>query len=297
MGNLSELLKNPASLSENTAALITAVLLDEESGGGGGTPGGDSNSLQFNNADAFGGATPFLYDPDGLSGTGVLSAYLSIEDAESLNANFNAPVILSTPPGNGDQALLLASDSTSDIGNPELAFYATKGTYAAPEPVTSGQDIGEIDFYINDGTASPSEVLTMNVQAEDVAGHSANLGINPAQYFIKLKWTDDTKVYSGLDLGLVNGSLFDPTSKIILAHVTGDTEVFSVGPDGTVRSNIQQAITLYSAAGTPLPDATNVPGARAFVSDATANVYGTAYASGGSITAPVYSDGTDWIMG
>ena len=55
--------------------------------------------------------------------------------------------------------------------------------------------------------------------------------------------------------------------------------------------------TLYSAAGTPLPAVTGLAGARAFVSDATANVYGTAYVSGGAITAPVWCDGTAWNMG
>ena len=47
----------------------------------------------------------------------------------------------------------------------------------------------------------------------------------------------------------------------------------------------------------PLPPAATVGVARAFVSDASANVYGTAYSGSGGITAPVYSDGTSWYMG
>ena len=58
-----------------------------------------------------------------------------------------------------------------------------------------------------------------------------------------------------------------------------------------------QAQTVYSVAGTPLPAAATVGVARAFVSDASANVYGTAYSGSGGITAPVYSDGTNWYMG
>ena len=56
--------------------------------------------------------------------------------------------------------------------------------------------------------------------------------------------------------------------------------------------------TVFSAAGTPLPSAASAGiSARAFVSDATANAYATLYVSGGSITAPVYCDGTNWYMG
>jgi hypothetical protein len=66
---------------------------------------------------------------------------------------------------------------------------------------------------------------------------------------------------------------------------------------GLTLTGIQIPGILYSAAGTALPDPTLAPGGRAVVSDATANVYGTAYASGGAITAPVYSDGTNWNMG
>ena len=75
--------------------------------------------------------------------------------------------------------------------------------------------------------------------------------------------------------------------------------VFQGPPEGENAPGTAQSPSLgVDAAGTPLPAAATAGiGARAFVSDATANTYGTSYASGGSIKAPVYSDGTDWIMG
>ena len=88
--------------------------------------------------------------------------------------------------------------------------------------------------------------------------------------------------------------------------VAGVTTAYQIKSNGTSPSSFAgpislpytQAQTVYSAVGTPLPAAATAGiGARAFVSDATANVYGASYASGGSIKAPVYSDGTDWIMG
>ena len=56
--------------------------------------------------------------------------------------------------------------------------------------------------------------------------------------------------------------------------------------------------TVYSVAGTPLPSASTAGmGARAFVSDATAATFGTAYTGSGSNKVPVYSDGTAWYIG
>ena len=73
---------------------------------------------------------------------------------------------------------------------------------------------------------------------------------------------------------------------------------FQLDVGGDINTSGLYHSFVYSAAGTPLPSASAAgAGARAFVSDATANVYGTNYASGGSITAPVYSDGTNWNMG
>ena len=81
------------------------------------------------------------------------------------------------------------------------------------------------------------------------------------------------------------GILIDPTGTAALS--AGNTVIGGVIVPGI----------LYSAAEIALPDPTLTPGGKAVVSDATANVYGTAYASGGGLIAPVYSDGTAWNMG
>ena len=38
-------------------------------------------------------------------------------------------------------------------------------------------------------------------------------------------------------------------------------------------------------------------GARAFVTDATAPIFGSAVVGGGAVATPVYSDGPNWIVG
>jgi hypothetical protein len=56
------------------------------------------------------------------------------------------------------------------------------------------------------------------------------------------------------------------------------------------------ALTNYTVA--TLPSAvTSGKGARSFVTDALAPVFGSTVVTGGAVATPVYSDGTDWKVG
>jgi len=56
------------------------------------------------------------------------------------------------------------------------------------------------------------------------------------------------------------------------------------------------ALTNYTVA--TLPSAvTSGKGARSFVTDALAPVFGSTVAAGGAVATPVYSDGTNWKVG
>jgi hypothetical protein len=61
-------------------------------------------------------------------------------------------------------------------------------------------------------------------------------------------------------------------------------------------TDIQPALTNYTVATLPSA-ATSGAGARSFVTDAVAPVFGGAVSGGGSVASPVYSDGTNWIVG
>ena len=59
---------------------------------------------------------------------------------------------------------------------------------------------------------------------------------------------------------------------------------------------IVPALTNYTVA--TLPSAvTSGKGARSFVTDALAPVFGATVATGGAVAVPVYSDGTNWKVG
>jgi hypothetical protein len=89
--------------------------------------------------------------------------------------------------------------------------------------------------------------------------------------------------------------------KIDLPTYTTDaikTPGFTVDPSGNMAGPKVQTTTIYSAAGTPLPTCNGAAeGTRASVSDATAPTFLGAYASGGTVHAPVYCNGSGWVTG
>ena len=90
-----------------------------------------------------------------------------------------------------------------------------------------------------------------------------------------------------------------PISTITLASGAGGSsnKFASLDSNGIWLSPIAKT-TVYSVAGTALPNAVTMgAGARAFVSDATATVFASAYTGGGANNVPVYSDGAVWRIG
>jgi hypothetical protein len=66
--------------------------------------------------------------------------------------------------------------------------------------------------------------------------------------------------------------------------------------DQLKTDNIIPALTNYTVA--TLPSAvTSGKGARSFVTDALAPVFGATVVTGGAVAVPVYSDGTNWKVG
>lgn len=61
-------------------------------------------------------------------------------------------------------------------------------------------------------------------------------------------------------------------------------------------SDVIPALTNYTAATLPSAVTSGV-GSRAFVTDALAPVFGSAVVGGGAVASPVYSNGTNWIVG
>ena len=116
-------------------------------------------------------------------------------------------------------------------------------------------------------------------------------------------WNGTTYGFSGAlasswDAGATTTDDAPLSSVALVSGGGGSTYNYAIyDSGGKFTANIFQS-SVYSVAGTPLPDPANVAiGARAFVSDATANTFALAYTGGGSNAVPVYSDGTYWRIG
>jgi len=66
--------------------------------------------------------------------------------------------------------------------------------------------------------------------------------------------------------------------------------------DQLKTDNIVPPLTNYTVATLPSA-ATSGKGARSFVTDALAPVFGATVVTGGAVATPVYSDGTNWKVG
>ena len=56
-------------------------------------------------------------------------------------------------------------------------------------------------------------------------------------------------------------------------------------------------VSSFSYTVSTLPTASGKSGARAFVTDATATTFASVVVGGGAYKVPVYSDGTNWLIG
>jgi hypothetical protein len=147
-----------------------------------------------------------------------------------------------------------------------LTAYQSRGTLASPTAVSSGDFLSGIATLAHNGT---SYVF------------SGNFGIvqDPAFSF--------TSSSPSVPTGFV----------VTVPDNNNNSSTFTFNSKGVLNTPVILT-TVYSAAGTPIPSASSVGmGARAFVSDATANTFNTAYTSGGSYKMPVFSNGTSWYIG
>ena len=141
---------------------------------------------------------------------------------------------------------------------------AAKGTLATPTTTTGGDGLGGISIQGYNGSAyKPASLIVATWDASAVLSET----------FPK------------------------STLKLITGGGGSILQEASLNNLGVFTAPVQKT-TVYSVAGTALPSASAVgAGARAFVSDATATTFASAYTGGGANNVPVYSDGTVWRIG
>jgi hypothetical protein len=102
---------------------------------------------------------------------------------------------------------------------------------------------------------------------------------------------------SGNGVELLSTGAISASANAAVDISAGSFIFLNSGADGFIISaSLIYPQLIYSAAGTPLPAArSGLAGARAVVSDATAPTWMGTYASGGTVTCPVFCNGTTWL--
>lgn len=174
--------------------------------------------------------------------------------------------------------------------NVKLAFSSLQNNGLDVSLPTNGLLAGAGTVAINAARGTNASPTT--TQAGDILGGWAIRGYNGTSYLpgilIGANWDSTANLTTAF-----------PASKFgVFVGSNGSSPVaFSFNYQGILNAPVTQT-TVYSAAGTAIPSASSVGiGARAFVSDATAITWGTAYTSGGSNKVPVWSNGTSWYIG
>lgn len=214
------------------------------------------------------------------SSIGTLNNQSGVTAYSTTQADYGAAVLF-----NDASAIAVTLTTAPVIQLPWFAWIFNEGVGLVTATPATGTisypgNLGAGSMPVPSGAAAYIEFDGTNFYAILVSGLSGSgvTGYIP-------KWTSSTAIGdSHIDDGVTTAGTVTSSEPV---NVTGD-----ITTSGLYHSFV------YSAAGTPLPSAATAgAGARGFVSDATTNVYGTAYTSGGTITAPVYSDGTNWYMG
>jgi len=284
------------------------TLWDDQAGGGPGVLIEGSSGIHISTSNDDTGVT---------DGPIVLVAGTYLYLGTDPTTNPNASIGLNNT-GSGDGALRLSNTQTGgthidDFGGGGIGISATSGAsgISVVNGGTGGTSItdsggGGIGLLASSGNSGIvfSNTGTLGTYMEDSGGGGIVIGdTSPDGSFVYLGSVAGNvgiSVDSGTGVIALTNSGSGP---IVLSAASGGIVLDPTGLGGSSPGNVffnglLVHGTIYRAAGTPLPAAaTNLTGARAFVSDATANIYGMAYAGGGTINAPVYCDGVNWCMG
>lgn len=285
--------------------------------------GGNANSVQFKTSSgAFAGDDGFVYNPDtdtitagklvvtantvstsidtgsatfaggiGIDGNVIANRTLYIGFAANASILLNPTIIAKSTGTTYVQGALI---NVNESGSADWVAYADNGT-----ETTGWADMGMTGSDFND----PAYTITgindgyVFVQGTNVAGAGGNLVLATGN----LGTTKDIVFATGgfqLENELARFSHANASLELVNAGISyvGASPAPSINGFSSVQ--VASYIKTNPTTANSLPSASTAgAGARAFVTDATANTFASALTGGGSNKVPVYSDGTGWFVG
>jgi hypothetical protein len=220
----------------------------------------------------------------GGAGNTTMGATATQTTDSSENSGFGRYACASVTTGYDNTAM-----GVSALGNVTTGNDNTGVGHGAGGRITTGQYNTAIGALALDGTTTGNRNIGIGLQAGYFIADGATKNLNPTY-----------GVYIGYN---TKANADGATNEIVIGYnSTGlGSNTTSIGSSGTTLTKLFGAVNSTSYTVATLPSAaTSGAGARSFVTDANATMtagIGTTVAAGGSNKVPVYSDGTNWIIG
>ena len=234
-------------------------------------PGDGLGSIQYNNNGTFGGSTKFIYD-----GNSTVTAGAAASGISSTSFNFNGAAGTSATLKNGSNVTFQGGNAYSVSGSGAGGILSFMGGAGGPTG-TGGQAVIIGGDGQNGGDASLA--AGNSVSGAGTGGNfTGNAGASVGGTGGSIVWLPGTGVTQAND---------GTTTFYTAQSVSG---VYIDQYANVTLSTPQTVASLISAA-------TAGAGARSFVTNALAPVFGNTVVGGGAVNVPVYSDGTNWKVG
>ena len=269
--------------------------------GGGGTPGGSDTQVQFNDGGAFGGDSGLTYDDT--AGALTVGGKTVTTDAPIINLSQTWNNAATTFTGLKLNVTNTASAAGSNLLNLQLGG-SNKFTVDVAGQATFTTAIfsgGGVEKATNFFFGAGNDVRLYRDAAATLAQRN---GTNAQTYRLYNTYTDAsnfertsiTRDSSGLVIDAQKGGTgVDPTNLLDLQRA--GVSAASVSTDSTGTGYLK---LIPTTVGALTAAATVGAGTKAFVTDSANTLsshHGQTVAGGGSNFVPVFSDGTNWIVG
>lgn len=252
--------------------------IDASGGGGGGTPDLPLNSVQFNEAGAFGGSADLTFDDatNVLALTGSMTASGNIQ-ANSVDIFTSGSLVASAP----------ALEITQTWNNGAVTFTAID-----VNATTTAAAAASMLLNLRAGGSSRMSVRSDGRITNSVACQFAGAGVNEVGVSF---YQSGVQVSSSALFSFGSGAAASSPDTALSRNAAGIVEINNNTP-GTFRDLYARIVrTSPGFTVATLPVAGTI-GRRTYVTDAAAPVYGAAVAGGGAVVTSCMDNGTIWIV-